>query len=323
MAIIFRKAPGKIILFGEHAVVYGQPAIAIPVTQVHATARVFPKLTALKGTVHLQAPDINLDTDLSHLPANHPLAAAIRVTLEALKLETLTLDHLPAFTLQISSTIPISAGMGSGAAISVAIIRALSDFLGKPLSPEKVSDLAYEVEKIFHGNPSGVDNNVITYQKPVYFSRGQSIQFLSIKRATHWVIADSGEKTPTRETVSAVRDQLEAQPNRVEMVFQKIGALTVKAKNALINGDLEDLGDLLNENQKLLEALDVSSPNLENLIKAAKNAGAIGAKLSGGGRGGNIIALVPPDKVGPIKNALTHAGASHLIDTTLPPGGTT
>lgn len=127
MPVIFGKAPGKIILFGEHAVVYGQPAIAIPVQDVTATARITPILNAGSGKVHVQAHDIQLDTMLNDLPEDHPLAAAIRATLEEI-----TPYHTPSFTIQLDSTIPIAAGMGSGAAVTVAIIRALSAFLGKP-----------------------------------------------------------------------------------------------------------------------------------------------------------------------------------------------
>lgn len=312
MPVVFGKAPGKIILFGEHAVVYGQPAIAIPVTKVSATTRVFPNLESAPGQVQLQAPDVQLNADLFDLPTDHPLATAVRLTLEAI-----TPDHTPSFTLQISSTIPVSAGMGSSAAITVAIIRGLSAFLGRPLPPSDVSKMAYEVEKLHHGIPSGIDNSVISYQKPVFFIREKPIQFLHINRPTHWVIADTGEKTPTRETVSAVNMLRAADPERIDDIFQQIGTLTQKARIALTEGELIALGSLMNENQRLLEMLNVSSQKLDTLIAEARSAGASGAKLSGGGRGGNIIALAPSDRIETIEKALIDAGADRVITTLL------
>lgn len=312
MAVILGKAPGKIILFGEHAVVYGQPAIAIPVNKVKATARVFPNFDAPPGSVQIQAPDISLDMKLSNLNQESPLAAAVHLTFEALQLE-----NIPAFTLRISSSIPIAAGMGSGAAVAVAIIRGVSNFLGKPLPDPVVADLSYEVEKIHHGNPSGIDNNVVSYGKPVYFVRGAPIEFLEITKPTHWLIADTGEKTPTIETVSDVRKKQEANPMFYNDIFEKIGEITKKARHALIEGDASFLGNLLIENQVLLNELDVSSLAIDNLVQSALDAGAAGAKLSGGGRGGNIIALVSPSKINAVSAALIEASAVNVISTPL------
>lgn len=312
MPVIFGKAPGKIILFGEHAVVYGQPAIAIPVTKVKATARVLPNLNTHAGQIHLQAAQVGLDADLSDLPQDHPLAKAVWLTLNKINP-----PHIPSITIQISSTIPVSAGMGSSAAVSVAIIRALSAFLGDPLSPSDVSDLAYEVEKLHHGTPSGIDNNVIAHQKPVYFVREEPIQFLRIENPTHWVIADSGEKTPTRDTVSAVRALHAADADTYGDIFEKIGEVTKKARLVLSQGDITALGWLMNENQRLLEKLNLSTPRLDTLIQAARTAGAEGAKLSGGGRGGNMIALASTDKIEGVKNALDQAGSAQVMSTIL------
>lgn len=312
MPIIFKKAPGKVILFGEHAVVYGQPAIAIPIREVNATARILPDISPKPGHIHLQAEDIQLDADYADLPENHPLAAAVRLTLQ----ETSPI-HIPSFTIQISSTIPISAGMGSGAAVTVALIRALSSFLGTPLPNETVSNLTYEVEKIHHGTPSGIDNTVITYEEPIYFERGNPLETIRIRRPTYWVIADTGEKTPTYETISAVREKHTQNPKKYNTIFEKIGSITQKARHALIQGEVDTLGQLMNENQSLLESLEVSSPALNALIEKAHSAGAVGAKLSGGGRGGNMIALAYQEKIADVEQSLTNAGAKRVIQTTL------
>jgi len=312
MAVIFAKAPGKIILFGEHAVVYGQPAIAIPVNKVSTTARVIPNLDTDPGNVRIQAPDIQLDSALCELPLDHPVATAVRLVQNASEVNT-----LPGITLQISSTIPMAAGMGSSAAISIAIIRALSDFLGASLSADQVSTLAYQVEKIQHGTPSGIDNNVISHQKPVYYIRDEPVEHLEIETPTYWVIADSGEKTPTRETVGDVRKLYDSDPERFDELFNQIGTITQNARASLIKGDVDKLGDLMNANQNLLEKINLNSPALEHLINTAMKAGAKGAKLSGGGRGGNIIALASADNIDQIETALLNAGAKHVITTIL------
>ncbi len=312
MPIVFGKAPGKIIIFGEHAVVYGQPAIAIPVREVSATARVIPNLLGDPGHVQVQAPGILLDSPLHDLDEAHPIAAAIHLTAGELNLES-----LPSFTLQINSTIPISAGLGSGTAVSVAIIRALSSFLGRHLSDKDISKLAYEVEKIHHGTPSGIDNTVVTYNQPVFFIKDQTLQTFDVSHLFHWILADTGEKTPTRDTVEFVRKAWLEDSTRLESIFNEIGGVVKKARRALAAGDQRTLGRLMDQNQTLLEALDVSSTKLDHLIVTARRAGALGAKLSGGGRGGNLIALVSAENRESVAKTLSEAGASNVIATTL------
>jgi len=316
MAIIFSKAPGKIILFGEHAVVYGQPAIAIPVTRVNATARIFPNLDGPEGQICIQAPDIGLEAGLDTLADDHPIAKALNLVIQHC-----APPSIPSFALQVTSTIPIAAGMGSGAAVSVAIIRAVASFLGKKLSNGEVSDLAYEVEKIHHGTPSGIDNTIIAYQKPVYFIKDHPIQFLTTRGATHWVIADTGEKTPTRETVTAVRELYQSDKGTFGQIFEQIGAISRKAQEALATGDLIECGQLMNENQALLTQLTVSCQKLDHLIAAALKAGSPGAKLSGGGRGGQMIAIAQAGQITKIEEALISAGAVRVMTTLLAESG--
>ncbi len=312
MPVVFGKAPGKIIIFGEHAVVYGQPAIAIPVNNVNATARVMPDLTKDPGMIHVQAPDIGLDAPYHSLQKEDPIRKAV-----SLLLDEMGIKQPPAFTLQVNATIPVAAGMGSGAAVTVAILRALSNFLGHPLPQETISKLAFEVEKIHHGTPSGIDNSVITYGKPVYYIKGQTLQILKTGMPSTWIIADTGIKTPTRETVHAVHEAREKALDTYEAVFNEIGRVSKNARHALASGDLKTLGRLLNENQTLLKALDISHPALDQLIETARQSGALGAKLSGGGRGGNMIALVPDENTTHISKALLAKGAVRVITTHL------
>jgi mevalonate kinase len=303
-------APAKIILFGEHAVVYGRPAIAVPVLEVKARAVVKAEPRAASGTILIKAPALALEAPLDELPPEHPLGLAVRLVLERL-----AIPHPPALTLRITSTIPMAAGMGSGAAVSVATVRALSAFLGKALPDEQVCELAYQVEMLHHGTPSGIDNTTITYAQPVYFIKGQPIQTLRVSQPFTLVIGDTGVPSPTRVSVGDVKQGWQADPARYEALFDAIGSLVGKSRQAIQSGNPAALGPWMNENQQLLEEIGVSSVELEKLVGAARSAGALGAKLSGGGRGGNMIALVDSTNATEVQKALVAAGAVYTLVT--------
>ncbi|MBE9470526.1 MAG: mevalonate kinase [Chloroflexi bacterium] len=303
------SAPGKVILFGEHAVVYGRPAIAVPVTQVRATATVKP---APPGSgLTLVAPDVGKSIFLATAPQEEPLAAAARFTL----------DHLsapePDATITVSSTIPIASGLGSGAAVSTALVRALATSLGHTLKPEEVSALVFEVEKIHHGTPSGIDNTVVAYEQPVYFVRGHHVERLTVGESFTLLIGDTGSRSPTRKVVESVRRACDRNPARYDALFDQMGDLAGEARQAIETGDVETLGPLMDENHALLIELGVSSPELNDLVETARLAGALGAKLSGAGRGGNMIALVEDDFAEEVAEALREAGAVRVICTTV------
>lgn len=304
------SAPGKIILFGEHAVVYHRPAIAVPVEQVAAKAIVSADLRGAVGSVKIQAPGIGLETQLSELSPEHPLAAAVHHTARALNVQ-----RIPACTIKITSTIPVAAGLGSGAAVSVVILRALSAYLGHPLSDEQVCQLAFEVEKIHHGTPSGIDNTVITYARPVYFVKDQPIEQLQPRQPFTLVIGDTGIQSPTSVTVGDVRKAWQKHKDNYEALFDSTGAIADSARAAIENGAIELLGPLMDANHGLLRKLGVSCPELDRLVQAARAAGALGAKLSGGGRGGNMIALVTEKSAERVAQALLQAGAVRTITT--------
>jgi mevalonate kinase len=305
-------APGKIILFGEHAVVYGRPAIAAPVTQVRARAVVTALPIGNQGRVQITAKDIGLDCDTNSLEQDHPLLQAIRATANQLGI-----DPLPALHLQVSSTIPIAAGLGSGAAVSAAIARALSAFLGHPLTDEAVSSIAFQVDQFYHGTPSGIDNTVVAYAQPVWYVRGQPFERLRVREDFTLVIGNTGVSSPTGAVVGDVRRRWQAAPEQYEPLFDKIGEITRQARRCIEQGSLSDLGQWLSQNQALLHDLDVSSPELDRLVAVAVQAGASGAKLCGAGRGGNMIALVEPDQAKAVSEALLHAGARNTIITTV------
>ena len=328
-------SPGKIILFGEHAVVYGQPAIAIPVSQVQATAVV---TAATHNGVRLSAPDLGEDNWLSEVPPDHPLGAAVWALWRALPVET---DPPTQLHITVSSTIPIASGLGSGAAIAAALIQALARYLGRDdlAEPAVVSRLTYEVERIHHGTPSGIDNTVVSYQKPVYFVRDlaqsapdlwetlrqsgpveqppATLDTFVVGKPCRFLIADTGVKAPTKESVGDVRRQWEHSPAQFEGYFGECGRLAGLAREALQAGEQTALGQLMVANHQLLQQMTVSSPELDRLVEAALAAGAEGAKLSGGGRGGNMIALVTAKTTAAVQEALLQAGAKSVLETIL------
>ncbi len=304
------SAPGKVILFGEHAVVYGQPAIAVPVVQVRATATVMPNITGSPGEVRILAPDVGLDSLWENLVPDNPIRAALQGVKSALGI-----DQMPACTLKVTATIPVASGMGSGAAVSVAVIRAMAGFLGNPLPDEQISTLAYEVEKIHHGIPSGIDNTVVTYALPVYFIMGGTIETFGIARPFTILIGDTGLPAPTKESVGDVRAAWQDAPQRYERLFAAAGSIAKTARQAIESGHPEWLGPLMDENHELLSEMGVSSPELDRLVRTAKDSGALGAKLSGGGRGGNMIALVEVGQAEAVSTALQVVGAVGVITT--------
>ena len=303
-------SPGKAILFGEHAVVYGQPAIAVPVLQLNATTYVLANPIGKPGEVSIEAPDIGLFEMLSALGKENPIKSAINETQKVLKI-----DHLPACKISIVSTIPIASGLGSGAAITISLIRALSKFLGQELLDSDVNAIAFEVDKYYHGNPSGIDNTVITYEKPIYFIRENPFEIIKPMFPINLVIADTGIKSSTREMVNGVRQRRSADEIKYGGFFTEIGSIVAEAKISIENGDLQKLGSLMCQNQEILHKIEVSHPTLDRLINLAMKSGALGAKLSGAGGGGNMIALTDKDHMEEIISNLKEAGARMVIKT--------
>lgn len=308
-------APGKIILFGEHAVVYGRPAIAAPVSQLRAKATV---THSSSNNCYIVAPDLGRHDRLQDLPADDALALAARLVLEAAQLW-----QIPDVTIHVRSQIPIASGMGSGAAIAAAIIRALAQRLNRPdlQSNEAVSALTYEVEKIHHGTPSGIDNTVVAYEQPIWFVRQSprnQIEPFSVAAPLRFVVADTGVRSSTRMVVEDVRRQYSQQPAAFTRIFDECGRIANVARQAIKWGDVPRVGQLMTENHAWLQQMTVSSPELDTLVAAALQAGAVGAKLSGAGRGGNMIALVA-DEGGEtaVCTALQQAGATAIITTVL------
>jgi mevalonate kinase len=304
------QSPGKVILCGEHAVVYGRPALAVPVTQVRAEAVV--ESGAPGAGLVLVAADLGEELCLENAPQHHPLAMAARLTLAELGL-----SEPPPWRVTVRSSIPIAGGLGSGAAVSAALARALANAAGRPLSSAALSAIVYRVEILHHGTPSGIDNSVVCYEQPVYFVRGLAPQTFSIGRSFTLAIADTGIASPTREAVADVRRSREREPARFEALFDRIAAIVEQVKVAIEDGNPEALGPLMDENHALLRQIGVSDPALDALAEAARRAGAGGAKLSGAGRGGNLIALVTAETRDAVSSAMRAVGAVDVIVTTV------
>jgi len=307
-------APGKIILLGEHAVVYGRPALAGPVRQVRACARLQALETGPPGVLQLVSPDLEFSAWLHEIPRDHPLAAICRATLAELRVRS----FLP-LRLTIESSIPSASGLGSSAAVSVAIARALNAHFGGSLGDRTISDLAFQVERFHHGTPSGIDNTVVAFDRPVFFRRGEPPEPLTMGGTFHFLIGDTGVAAPTAEAVGQVRRRWEEDPIALETVFDAVGDLVQDARQALRQGEVDRLGASLRRNHELLVGLGVSSAELDRLVDSAEAAGAVGAKMSGGGMGGNMIALVSADRVDPVAEAPQRAGAVAVIRTEVAP----
>ncbi len=304
------SAPAKAILFGEHAVVYHQPALAIPVSSLRVTAVVEPssQFQVIASDIQREIGSETLETQL-----DDALTRMIR----------LTLDHFdaapPAVKIELQSQIPIASGLGSGAAVSAALGRAVALALQVDLADSELNGLVYEVEQTYHTYPSGIDNTVIVYEQPVYFIRDTTLQTFAVDRPLKLLIADTGIAAPTAAVVEEVRSIFNRSPIETQVIFEAIGDVVQLAKQALERADIIELGRLASLNHELLQKLTVSSPELDHLVNVAVQAGAAGAKMSGGGRGGNLIVFAEESQLSPIREALLQAGAVRVIETTIQP----
>ncbi len=309
--MVSASAPAKIILFGEHAVVYGFPAIAVPLPDLRAEATV--ERGAPGSGLHIVAADLDqtLPVDISSDLVDNALTLTAKLLLRRFALPA------PDLTLTLHSQIPMASGLGSGAAVSAALARGLATELGLSLDNAALSELVYEVERVHHGTPSGIDNTVVVYEQPVYFVRGRPVERLGIGEPFEVVIGDTGHGSLTKLAVGAVRELYERQPNTIRPLLEQIGTLVDEARECIESGATAALGPLMTRNHTLLQSLTVSSPELDRLVQAALDAGALGAKLSGGGRGGNMIALVTPETRAAVEDGLRRAGAAHVLSTTI------
>ncbi|SJM63187.1 mevalonate kinase [Gulosibacter sp. 10] len=299
------RAHGKVILIGEHAVVYGQPAIALPVTTAEAEVEV-----ELYDSARI---DSDLYVGFSETAPDQvaPVIAAVRAASEAVGFDPERVG------VAIRSTIPVGRGLGSSAAVAAAIVDAASDASGVVLSADERYELIQASERVAHGTPSGIDARTVVSDSPLLFAQGE-VAPLRVGASFGFVIADTGAPSSTAQALAGVRALQETQPGLVEGAVERIGELTADARTALAAGDAAALGEAMAEAHRNLRRIDVSAPSLDGLVSAARKAGAAGAKLTGGGLGGCIIALAAsPEATGELADALEQEGAARVWSMTL------
>ncbi|MDD5628512.1 MAG: mevalonate kinase [Elusimicrobia bacterium] len=306
-------ASSKLILLGEHAVVYGKTALAVPLLKPRASARVVPAPAGRPAGVDLKDLEVRWDGDARDVPP----AAAPFARLIALAVERFPAVPACGWELVVRSRIPSGCGLGSGAATAAAALRAVCARFAVSCAPALLSELVYEVEKLHHGTPSGIDNTVIAMGRPILYARGAAPRFLTRPAAPCFlVVGHTGRSHRTSEVVADVARARGLNPVRHDAIFDAIGRLSGPGAEAFQAARWIDLGQLMDRNQELLKDLGVSSAELDALVGAARRAGALGAKLSGAGRGGCMAALAADAVSGQrVEKALKAAGAAETFLT--------
>lgn len=296
---------GKVILLGEHAVVHGSHAIAAPVPFA-----IEARVTEVAGEgLQLSMPSWGIEQKLSSRASpGNPLEQCVQLILERLSLTRCSVR------LEISSQLPRAMGLGGSAALAVACVRALSQHFRLGLADDAVNALAFECEKIAHGTPSGIDNTVATYGRLLLYKQGTppTVRELTVAEPIPIVIGVTGVESSTAKMVARVRASFENRRALYQPIFAAIDALTLQAVDAMAAYRLEELGELMNVCQGFLNSLQVSCPELEELIAIARRHGALGAKLTGGGGGGAIVAICP-DSAARVAEAMQQAGYRSMV----------
>jgi mevalonate kinase len=309
LRIVEASAPAKVILFGEHFVVYGEPAIVLAVNKrayVQAKTRkdyqIYINSYNLKASGFFKGQQFMIEKGGKEAEKKlQPIKMIIQKILGKLKERT-------GLDVTIRSSIPVAVGLGSSAAVAVSVAAAVSQLLNVTLSERDIFQLAYEAEQLVHGTPSGIDPAVSTYGGTLLFQKNKGFEPLYIDVDIPLVIGNTRIQRSTGKLVALVREKRDRYPTIIEPVIKAGGEIARKALSALKKGDLVTIGELMDINQALLSAVGVSSEPLERLIQAARSAGSYGAKLTGGGGGGCMIALARRNKLEQIADAIKKAG---------------
>jgi mevalonate kinase len=303
--LVEATAPGKMILFGEHSVVYGRPAVVLAIDR---RAKVVAKKRD-DNKIYIDADNLGFsgyfENDVYHPVRGKAwrgrnlagLNIASKKTMELLGVET-------GINLKVRSMIPIAVGLGSSAAICVATVGAIQQLFDAKLTTQDISDLAFEGEKIIHGKPSGVDNIVSANGGILKYSKDRGYEKFTLDKNFPFLICNSQKKRSTRIMVENVARLKERNPKVVEEILESMGQTAEKGLQSLLKTDMQKLGDLMNLNHGMLSAIGVSTMKLDILVHTARKHGALGAKLTGAGGGGCIITIAEDDKMTQIEKAL-------------------
>ena len=306
------SAPGKVILTGEHSVVYGYGAMAMPVVQrrlhayIHAAS---PGYGTVVASEQMQVVSrLGREAD--------PLPALTRTLQSVLDLAGQT--GIPDWMIYLRGNIPVAGGMGSSAAAACALVRAAGDVLSLSMSKEEVNRIVLDGEVVQHGNPSGVDNAAVVWEQPVWFERTKGPSRMRTKAEATFLLADTGVRTSTAEAVAGVAARRRVNMRDYGRWLREMGSVSLAVKDALMTGSADNLADLLNRNQEYLRRIGVSHPSCERLIKAALAGGASAAKVSGAGLGGLVLILCARDRQAELVSRLERAGAVDTVAIELP-----
>lgn len=275
------RAPGKVILLGEHAVVYGYPAIALAIDRFTSVTFALSRIPLVCSRIRSAPQSVALGT----------LEQACHVILRRTG-QRFGVD-LSSSRLEVESELPPGVGLGSSAALSVATIRAVSGVLGRILTEEEVCEAAFLAEHDFHGRPSGIDNTVVTFGGLLRFVRGEPPYRLPPPPEIPLVVVVGRQPRQTRTVVARLEERRRQAPRSVDARFAKIGDLTRAAEPLLATRDWQALGEAMLANHSLLRELGVSTAELDEIVGSARRRSAYGAKLTGGGGGGAVLCLVP------------------------------
>jgi len=276
---------GKAILFNEHFVVYGVPAIVSAIGN-YTVAKVEP----------LQKLDVHLEDNREATPGYKQDKLDQQKDSLNRMLKEMNIDpKTNGFKIILEGNLYAASGIGASAASCVAIARALSEFFELNLSDDRINELAFEGEKGYHGTPSGIDNTASTFGGLIWFQKGESstMERIPLMNPVEVVMGNTGKVADTAAAVAGVKKRKEEKPEKYVQIFDRAENIAFLARDALQEEDYEEIGKLMNENHKLLQQIEVSSRELDFLVDIARSNGALGAKLTGGGLGGNMLALTP------------------------------
>jgi mevalonate kinase len=303
-----RKGHGKVILLGEHSVVYGRPAIAVGIARGCSAEAEFGSVDTLAVEpwgVQIEAGRPEAD------PEREQLRRAFAKICERYASPSSARRPL---VVHARMEIPGGAGLGGSAALSVAVLRAMDARLGLDPGPDELLAASLAWEGVYHGNPSGIDSALAIRGGLALYRRGEPLAAIRVRRALCLVVANSGEHGSTKDMVESVARQHAREPIKTEQTFDAIEALVLNAKSALEDGDHASLGQLMDMNQALLNTLVLSTSKLEEICQTARKAGALGAKLTGGGGGGCAIAVAhDSEHAQPIVRALGDKGYDSFV----------